>query len=367
MVVGAPIYDLRVSDPSSLSRRYVARLVASLSLITLTCVAFLLPVPYVTFRPGPVFDTLGEFEGKPMFTFGEGVKTYPTTGNLDFTTVSVTSASGKMSLFRAVQAYFTDDTSVVPRSIVYPEGTTADSSKAESAAQLDSSKEASEVAALRAAGYTVPGLPQVASLTEGGAAEGVLEVGDLITSVDGTAVDSSAEAVELVGQHAPGDEVDLTIRRGDDTQDVKLTTKPDPQDASVPRIGVGLGTKYDYPIQVDNNVGSTIGGPSAGTMFALAIYDKLTPGGLAGDLNIAGTGEITAEGVVGPIGGVQQKIAGAWRAGAQVFLVPAANCAEAVDGDTHGLKLVEVKTLDGAIDAVGKLAKDRTAEVPTCR
>ena len=64
-------------------------------------------------------------------------------------------------------------------------------------------------------------------------------------------------------------------------------------------------------------------------MFALGIYDVLTPGSLTDGKVIAGTGEIDAEGKVGPIGGIQQKLVGAQDDGAELFLVPADNCAEA--------------------------------------
>jgi len=101
-------------------------------------------------------------------------------------------------------------------------------------------------------------------------------------------------------------------------------------------------------------------------MFALAIYDKLTPGQLTGGRRIAGTGEISAEGVVGPIGGIRQKMAGAAKDDVSIFLVPAANCDEATDGDDHGLTLVKITKLDDAISSLEALAQDPKATVPTC-
>ena len=102
-------------------------------------------------------------------------------------------------------------------------------------------------------------------------------------------------------------------------------------------------------------------------MFALAIYDRLTPGSLTGGQRIAGTGSIDGDGQVGRIGGVRQKMAGAAADGATIFLVPAENCAEAGQGSSFGMTLVEVTTLDSAIDALETLSDDPTAEVPTCR
>lgn len=355
-----------MSDASSLSRRYTTMLVAALSLIALTCVALLVPVPYVMMRPGPAFDTLGEFEGEPMFTFDTSVKTYPTEGSLDFTTVSVTRADRNVSLAEAVKAYFGSDNAVVPKSLIYPDDETAKQSSKESAAQLDSSKDSSRVAALRAAGYTVTGIAQIAGVVTGGAADGKLKTGDLVTGVDGSKVDTAEALVKAVATHMPGDVVTVSITRKGKAQDIAITTKPAPDNPKLPRIGVTLGTKFTYPFEINNNVGRSIGGPSAGTMFALAIYDKLTPGALTGGVKIAGTGEMAPDGTVGPIGGVRQKMAGAAHSKAKIFLLPAANCAEAADGDNFGLKLVKVTKLDDAISSLEALAKDDNAKVPTC-
>lgn len=341
-------------------------LVAALSLIALTCVALLVPVPYVMMRPGPAFDTLGEFEGKPMFSFDKSVKVYPTTGSLDFTTVSVTRADRNVSIGDAVWAYFGSDNAVVPKSLVYPDAETAEQSSKEGAAQLDRSKDSSRVAALRAAGYTVTGTPEVADVVKGGAADGKLKVGDLVTGLDGDKIDSAEALVKAVGTHDPGDVITVSITRKGKAQDIAITTKPAPENAKIPRIGVSLGTKYKYPFKVDNNVGRSIGGPSAGTMFALAIYDKLTPGSLTGGVKVAGTGEIAPDGTVGSIGGVRQKMAGAASHDAKVFLVPAANCAEAAEGDDFDMRLVKITKLDDAISSLEALAKDPKAKVPTC-
>lgn len=360
-----------MSDPSKLSARYTTLVVAAIAWIVLTCVAVLVPVPYVTMSPGDPFNTLGKYQDtdgnvKPMFTFGEGVKTYPTTGALYFTTVSVRRADRPLSLGEAVLAYIDPDRAVVPKDLVYPDNETAKQSTAESAAQLLGSKDSSRVAALRAAGYTVIGRPSVAGVVKGGAAQGKLKAGDIFTAVDGTKVTTPDQVVKAVGTHQPGETVRLTVERKGKSLEVPVVTRPDPKDKNVPRVGITIGVKYTYPITINNNVDSQIGGPSAGAMFALAIYDKLTPGSLTGGKKIAGTGEITADGTIAPIGGVRQKMAGAAKDGATIFLVPAANCAEAADGDDNGLELVKVSTLKDAISSLEALAKDPEAKVPSC-
>lgn len=359
---GAPVD----ADAYRLGRRYTTMLVAGVSVVVLTCVAFLLPAPYVTMSPGPAFDTFGEIGGRPMFTFGKDVKTYPVDGSLDFTTVSVTRADTRLSLGKVASAYFDDDVAVVPREVLYPDDESAEASQAEGQAQLSSSKDSSLVVALRSAGYQVGERSSVAGVVKEGAAAGRLEPKDEITAVDGRATRTSKAVVAAVGATKPGDTLTLDVVRDGKERTVDVTTRPDPKDPSVPRIGVTLGTAYDFPIDVENNVGDEVGGPSAGTMFALAVYDRLTPGSLTGGRTIAGTGTMSPDGRVGPIGGVQQKIAGAAAAGASVFLVPDANCAEAAAGSDHGLTLVRVATFAEALSELKALAKDPKARVRTC-
>ena len=128
---------------------------------------------------------------------------------------------------------------------------------------------------------------------------------------------------------------------------------------------VGISVGVDSTVKVSVNLGQDIGGPSAGTAFALAIYDKLTPGALLNGKHVAGTGTIDALGQVGAIGGIQQKIAGAKEDGATVFLVPAPNCAAALHADVKGIQLVKISTLKDAISAL-KAVADGKGEVPSC-
>jgi hypothetical protein len=129
--------------------------------------------------------------------------------------------------------------------------------------------------------------------------------------------------------------------------------------------GVFLGTSFDFPTKVSINAGD-VGGPSAGMMFSLAIYDKLTPGALTGGAKIAGTGTINSAGEVGAIGGIQQKLVGAKRGGAEWFLAPAANCDEVVGHVPDGLQVVKVATFAQARDAVEAIGTKRPASLPRC-
>jgi PDZ domain-containing protein len=161
----------------------------------------------------------------------------------------------------------------------------------------------------------------------------------------------------------PGDTVALTVTR--DGKQQKLDVPTIQGQAGRTALGVILGLDQDFPATVKIDAGA-IGGPSAGLMFSRGIYDKLTPGPLAGGKQVAGTGTIDDEGTVGPIGGIRQKLAGARADGAQFFLAPADNCDEVVGHVPDGLEVFKVGTFDDARTAVEALAKGQTGSLPRC-
>lgn len=158
----------------------------------------------------------------------------------------------------------------------------------------------------------------------------------------------------------------LGIRRDGDDREVTVVPAARSATDATPMIGVVLGASYRFPFQVDIHL-RDVGGPSAGMMFALGIYDTLTPGALTGGAHIAGTGTIDGDGDVGPIGGIRQKMIAARDAGARWFLAPESNCAEVVGHVPDGLAVFAVSTLDQAVkvvEAVGDGAS--TAGFPGC-
>ncbi|WP_448630108.1 S16 family serine protease [Cellulomonas soli] len=131
------------------------------------------------------------------------------------------------------------------------------------------------------------------------------------------------------------------------------------------QIGVYIDPAFDLPVDVAIKI-DDIGGPSAGTMFALGIIDKLTPEDEADGQVIAGTGTMDVTGEVGPIGGIRQKMAGALRDGATWFLAPAGNCDEVVGHVPEGLHVAKVATLHEAREAITAIGAGSTDDLPTC-
>jgi Lon-like protease len=346
-------------------RRTAALVTSGALLLGMAGIAAVLPVPYVTLSPGPVFNTLGEVAGKPVITV-EGAATYPTDGVLDATTVYEAGGPGnRMAFFQAFRGWLDPAVSVVPRELLHPSDESQQDAEEQGAQQMVFSQQDAVAAALKYLDEPGREVVQVQSVLNGSPADGVLRPADLILRVDGTPVTGPEQVRRLISSRPPGDPVRLRIQRGDERTTETVVTEPDPRDPDRAVVGVIPGSGFISPITVQLQLGN-VAGPSAGLMFTLGIIDTMTPGPLNGGEHIAGTGTITAGGRVGPIGGIQQKLFGARDNGAQYFLAPASNCDDVVGHVPDGLQVVRVATLDQAVDAVEAIAHGDTGDLPTC-
>nr|WP_307849709.1 PDZ domain-containing protein [Qaidamihabitans albus] len=314
-------------------------------------------VPYVALGPGPTYDTLGQVDGRQVVTI-EGERTYPTTGELRMTTVSLVD---NVTLFDGLRRWASGRYALAPREDYFRPGETDEEVRRENVKQFQDSQSNAQVAALRTLGYPVKVL--VKEVVSGSPADQVLSPGDRLLAVDGTEIGNEDDVRAALADTRPGQTVSLTFRHEDGperTESVTLAEHP-----SEPQGFVGFQPidRADVPFEVDISL-EDVGGPSAGLMFALAIVDRMTPGDLVGGEHVAGTGEIDQKGRVGPIGGISFKLVAARESGASAFLVPQRNCAEAASAAPEGLKLVKVADLDGAISALEKLEAGQP--VPIC-
>jgi Lon-like protease len=343
------------------ARRQLTLLLAAAGIAAAVLAATLLPVPYVILSPGPTLNTLGRRgDGKALIEIS-GRRTYPTNGHLNMVTVSYQGGpSDGFNVFTALQAWLSPHDAVVPEQELFGTGQTQQQVTRQDTEQMVSSQQLAEAAALCQLRIPFRVLDTVTFVYPKTPAAGVLKKGDIITAVDGKTLTCRADAGTLIRARKPGDPVRLTIDRHGTTRQFRLKTADVKGNAVV---GVGVFEDYRFPFQVRISVGN-IGGPSAGLMFALGLIDKITPDDLTGGRFIAGTGEIEANGTVEPIGGIQQKMAGARAAGATIFLTPAANCADAAGAVPAGMRLIKVSSLAGAIAALDALKAGRP--VPSC-
>ena len=335
----------------------------------LGAVAVLLPTGFAVRAPGPTADTLGMTPaGNLPLVAINGAPTFPTSGQLRLTTVSVSGGPiGPVMPMDVLYSWLSPRRSVAPVESVFPVGITREQQQQQSAAQMVTSQEAATAAALNELGFEIPVTMSVAGFPEQSLAESVLQEGDVLLELDGKPQDSFTGLLAALGEVTPGDEVTLTIQRDGEIILVPLTTGTATNNDGTTRaaLGVFMHSDFVFPIDVQIQI-ENIGGPSAGTMFALAIIDRLTEVDELQGVPIAGTGAINADGQVLPIGGVRQKMHGALRDGAHWFLTPVANCNEVIGNIPRGLNVVAVSTLHDALEAVTAIGAGETDNLPGC-
>ena len=216
------------------------------------------------------------------------------------------------------------------------------------------------IVGLRLAGYPVAinndGV-SIVSILPSSPAVGVLQPDDVITGLNNNPVISPADLSKELESVTPGSTLNLTIERQGQIMDVSVPTM-EPLEAGGPaRIGISIvqhnsGISLPFPVEIVPQKVS--GGPSAGLMFTLGVYNLVTSQDLTGGRKIAGTGTIDLEGNVGRIGGVQQKVVAAERAGAEYFLSPTENYPDALAMATR-ITVIEVAAAQDAIDFLGSL------------
>ncbi|PRY02032.1 YlbL family protein [Allonocardiopsis opalescens] len=346
-----------------LLRRSLTLIVAGALVLVLAVASVLLPVPYIVLQPGPTENVIGGGGEPPLITV-DGHEVPATEGELRMVTISYTGGPGSpLDLFTALSAWIEPDRAVVPQETLFPPDQSADDVDQANQQMMVDSQTVATAAALRQLEMPVEAAVAVGGVQEGMPADGELEIGDVITEVDGEPVDSPEEAAGLIRDREPGSEVVIDVDRQGEPTEVELTTEAAEGDPEQSVVGVVVQASYDFPVEVDITV-EDIGGPSAGLIFALSLVDIIGGEDLTGGHHVAGTGTITVDGEVGPVGGVPQKLVGAARDGATVFLIPAGNCDAAADAP-EGLDVVRVDTLDGAIQALETL-RTGEGELPRC-
>ncbi|MFP5308869.1 MAG: PDZ domain-containing protein [Actinomycetes bacterium] len=305
--------------------------------------ALLVPMPLVAFAPGGADDVA------ELVTID--TETTELSGTYDLLTIRLL----QPSLVGTVQALLSPDRELQLRQAVIP-----DDVDEEDYFRLQQQQFGRAFRTAVAVGASHAGLdvrlqtrPIVLNVLSGGPASGRLEPGDLVLEADGTAVFDADELIATLSMLSPGDRVELVVDRGGEQLDVTVTAQRIPQ---LDRAGLGIvleTTANDVELPFEAELAdTTIGGPSAGMMIALTVFDLLSEVDLAAGRHVAGTGTIDADGNVGPIGGVVEKVAAAETAGADILLVPAAQLEAAQAAAPAGLRVIGVATLADAIDAL---------------
>lgn len=252
-----------------------------------------------------------------------------------------------------IQSQLTGNALVMPKREFIPPAMSMEEYAKLIAEMMEESKTVAKIVALRHAGYEVQATGEgarVQSLLPGSKAEGILQVGDVVVAAEGQKIEAATDLVNLVRRQKPGSSVSLTVERENETFEVQVGTKESDTEPGIAVIGILIKTHlfgHNLPVQIDID-SENIGGPSAGLMFTLGIIDAFEEGGLVAGHKIAGTGTISLDGSVGPVGGVAQKVIGAEQVGAEYFLAPADNF-EAAKRTASRLQVIPVGNVAEAL------------------
>ncbi|MEU9580450.1 S16 family serine protease [Streptomyces chilikensis] len=190
-----------------------------------------------------------------------------------------------------------------------------------------------------------------------------------MTTIEATGPDADVRLADVVDGWFRTDEAvmptDSVYPSGDDVDEIERYNAEQMRQSQDDATEAALGYLGRDPEEVKVTLRlADVGGPSAGLLFSLGIVEKLGTD-LAGDAVVAGTGTISPEGAVGTVGGVALKTRAAARDGATVFLVPRAECRDALSELPEGLRLIPVTSLRGAVTSLEALRTGK-GDVPSC-
>lgn len=312
-------------------------------------------LPYYIYKPGKVdeLDDVVEIAG--------GSKSE---GNLYLVTVSGAQAT-PIQLAAAKILSFHE---VIPVEEARPEGISDEEYMRHQLKLMENSQNASKYVAYQAAGKEATveyhGV-YVINVVENMPAEGHIQIGDEITKVDDVVIEEANDLTEYVANKQSGETMNLEIIRENQvlTETVKVIEFPDEKG----KVGIGIQLVTNEQVTVSPPIvfeSGNIGGPSAGFIFALEIYNQLTDEDITKGYEVVGTGEIDYDGIVHRIGGIDKKVVAAHRAGMDIFFAPneqgreESNYAEAKQtAETLGTKMriIPIDTFEDALDYLEQL------------
>jgi Lon-like protease len=295
-------------------------------------------IPYYTEGPGPAREVL------PLIHV-DGPRIYDSSGSLIMTTVEYRRATA----FTAFLAWLDPDRRVISSDLLYPGDETPEQEHVRSISEMDTSKiDAAYVVLQTLSSYPVD--HGTGALVEGVfpgcPADAKLYAGDLIVAMNGEPIRTRAEALRAFDAVPLASPITFRVRAAGETHDLTLTRASCVQGETRPIVGITMVPNFPYPIGIESG---DVGGPSAGMMYALGLYDLLTPGDLTAGRVVAGTGTIDLNGTVGSIGGIADKIVAAQDADADVFLVPDGDLKGAQVASDGSMQLVPVSNLQDAL------------------
>ncbi|MGM9925262.1 MAG: SepM family pheromone-processing serine protease [Bacillus sp. (in: firmicutes)] len=321
--------------------------------IVMLC-AYFYPLPYYVSKPGMAKEL------EPIIEVEGGTQA---DGSLMLTTIQM----GKANVYTYAMANMADYWHIYDDEEIRRENETDEEYEMRQLYMMEGSKEKAIISAFREADrpYEVifKGI-YVYGLVDDMPAKDILQIGDRITKVNKKTLQSKQQFTDYIAKHKEGDVINVEIIRDKKTinKDIPLQVIPDSG-----KLGIGILLIDDIEVKTTPHVSidsEQIGGPSAGLMFSLEIYNQLVEEDITRGYKIAGTGTIDETGEVGAIGGIEQKIVAASKSGAEIFFAPnekgskdsnyaaAKKTAEEIDTE---MEIVPVDTMEDALEYLEQL------------
>ncbi|MEI2440260.1 PDZ domain-containing protein [Priestia megaterium] len=331
------------------------RILVYLAVIAVVAMLCFYPLPYYITKPGMAEELA------PIIKVEDG---YHEKGTFMLTTVRM----GRATPLSYGLAKIQDFHEIFPTKQILQQGESDEDYSTRQLHMMDTSKNAAISVAYEAAGKSVSYLNKgvyVTYVVENMPAHGKLHVGDVVTKVDGEKIQTAEDLINYVSTKKAGDPVSIYVKRDGKESKHTLKVKAFPDEPKRVGLGIALETNQELKVKPDIHIDTEkIGGPSAGLMFSLEIYNQLVKEDMTKGHRVAGTGTINDKGEVGPIGGISQKIVAADKEGAEIFFAPnekgaagsnyreAVKTAKKIDSD---MKIVPVDSFSDAVTYLEKL------------
>ena len=310
----------------------------------------LIKTEYYFMSPGPPYQWEIDYGNNENYTFE---------GNL----FQLTVRRDEANVFVYLWSLINDSYDLYPREVILPDGVTPQELSEISIQNMRTSENVAIAVALKNVGYEIESKGDgvaVVGLLEDSPVKDKLKKGDLINSINNTDIYSATEFISTLRTYSIGETVSIgLLREIDGIKEqiyIKTTLIEHVEYEGEPMVGflaTTVNERFDFPFEIDIKTGN-VGGPSAGLMMALNVYNNLIPEDITNSKIIAGTGTIEIDGSVGPVGGIKQKIIAAKRAGAELILVPVANFEEAQPFETDKTAIVAVDSFDEALAVISQ-------------
>ena len=327
-------------------------LVTALSIFIVIGSLTFVKTDYYFMSPGPPYQWEIEYGN---------IENYEFSGNLFQLTVRRDEANALIYAW----SYVDNSIDLYPREIILPKGVTPEELSQISIQNMKTSENVAIAVALSYLGYDIGSKGDgvsVVGILDDSPVKDKLQKGDLLDSINGEEISSATEFIATLRRYQIGDVVTIGVQRDFDGErksiEVKTKLIEHVEYEGEPMVGflaTTVNERFDFPFEVDIKTGN-VGGPSAGLMMALNVYNNLIPEDITNSLVVAGTGTIEIDGSVGPVGGIKQKVFAAKRAGAELILVPTANFEEATPLATESTAIVAIDSFEEALKVISEFS-----------